>query len=225
VRVVVLVLSAEIEPYVSLENTIRNTWAKEKVPGVEIFYYYGGAADLEIIEDKIYSRYPEGLYNIGYKTLDAFQLIKNFNFDYLLRTNSSSYVIQENLLKFLQDKPRENFYSGVNYTYHESGSYHGGKFCSGAAYILSRDVFDKVLKSKSKWNHTLIDDVALGELITTHIKVDLNNQATRLTIEDVASYDLDLIKDHYHIRCKIGYDRRMDQYHMYNIHNLLNNNG
>ena len=84
VKILISVLSLEEEPYVSLEKTIRETWAKEKHHNVEIIYYYGGKDGEKFIEDKYYSDTPEGLYNIGYKTLNMFEYcLNNMNFDYV----------------------------------------------------------------------------------------------------------------------------------------------
>lgn len=212
-KIIILVLSAEFEPYSSLESTIRKTWARETLPEIEIFYYYGNSSSKKIVEDKIYSTAQEGLYNIGYKTLDSFDLLKNFNFDYLFRTNSSSYIIQENLIKFLANKPRKNFYSGI------IGNYNDISYCSGSGYFISRDIFDKVLFHRNEWNHQLIDDVAIGDLITNKIKVLPDFSAKRLDLGSEKIYDS--LKDHYHIRCKIQNNRKLDELHMKNIFNML----
>jgi hypothetical protein len=215
-KIIILVLSAQFEPYISLEKTIRETWATEKLPGIEVFYYYGNSPNIEIIGDKIFSKHPEGLYNVGYKTLDAFELIKDFDFDYVFRTNSSSYINQKNLLKFIEDKPRDNFYSGIN------NDYYNIKYCSGAGYFLSKNLIKSILDNKNYWNHSLIDDVAIGELIVNKLHVPLDNQARRLDLND-QNCTFENIKDQYHIRCKYYHDNRnFDIIHMKKIFQLLN---
>jgi len=107
-KILISVLSLEQEPYISLEKTIRDTWANKSYPNVDIIYYYGGSDEIKMIGDKFYSNTPEGLYNIGYKTLNMFDYtLNNMEFDYIFRTNSSSYVNIEKLLDFIKDKPKE----------------------------------------------------------------------------------------------------------------------
>ena len=113
-KILIVVLSFDKEPYVTLENTIRNTWAFEKPKGVEVIYYYGNSKEDKLIGDKLFLNAPEGLRNVGYKTLKMYQYVyENFNFDYVYRTNSSSYIDINKLQSFVRDKPMEKFYCGV----------------------------------------------------------------------------------------------------------------
>ena len=98
-NIIILVLSHYKEPFVMLENCIRQTWAKHDFNNVKVFFYHGGNEET-IKDDKILINYPEGFQNIGYKTIRSFEiLLKNNEFDYIFRTNSSSYVNIDNLVK------------------------------------------------------------------------------------------------------------------------------
>lgn len=71
-KAVILVLSYAEPPWSLIEtNGIRATWAAEPYPDTEILFYYGGKTAIE--GDRLFFDYPEGLSNIGYKTLDAFR--------------------------------------------------------------------------------------------------------------------------------------------------------
>jgi len=217
IKVLILVLTAKSGDFPMLEETARNTWGSIKNEDIEIFYYHGASPKDEIVGDTIYSTSPEGYHNVGKKTLTAFELLKNKEFDYLFRTNTSSYIVQENLLKFLENKPRQNYYSGIQ------GSQYNIDYCSGSGYLISRDVFEKVIQYKKFWNHQLIDDVAIGNLIKS-FNVKISEGATRLNIHDLERpYELCDLKNHYHIRCAWHRDRNVDVFHMKNIHKLLNN--
>jgi hypothetical protein len=85
--------------------------------------------------------------------------LKNIEFDYIFRTNSSSYIDKKLLYNYLIDKPKTNFYSGV------IGDLNGNKFASGSGYVLSKDLVEVVLDNLDLWNHDYIDDVALGILL------------------------------------------------------------
>lgn len=163
-KIVILVLSSDIEPYLTLTNTIKNTWGDNKNEDIKIIYYYHkNDIECDYFDDKTSSLYIKGdetLSNIGYKTIKCFDyVIKNYIFDFIFRTNSSSYVNINELLKFVNDKPRENYCSAP------IGIYNNIRFPSGCGYLLSCDIVNKIVKNSLLWNHYLIDDVALGCLL------------------------------------------------------------
>tara|TARA_Y100000389_G_C17448734_1_gene513294 strand:+ start:1024 stop:1659 length:636 start_codon:yes stop_codon:yes gene_type:complete len=198
-KILICILSLEEEPYISLEKTIRETWASKLHPDVGVVYYYGESNEIKMVDDKFYSNTPEGLYNIGYKTLNLFDYaLNNMEFDYIFRTNSSSYVNIEKLLDFIMDKPKENFYSGV------IGNYGGINFASGSGYFISRDLVELVVEQKNRWDHTLIDDVSLGKLMSeNNVKIYRGERC------DITNYS-HIIKNHYHYRVKTENNRNND---------------
>jgi len=198
-KILICVLSLEEEPYISLEKTIRETWGSKLHPDVGVIYYYGGSNEIKMVDDKFYSNTPEGLYNIGYKTLNLFDYsLKNMKFDYIFRTNSSSYVNIEKLLDFIKDKPKEKFYSGV------IGNHNGVNFASGSGYFISKDLVGLVVRERDKWDHTLIDDVSLGKLMTeNNVKIYRGKRC------DITNYSHN-INNHYHYRVKTENNRNND---------------
>lgn len=159
-KILILVLSfADKGIYSKFFETQRKTWDSEFVEGVETFYYFGNHNSNEIIEEKILLDIEESYYNCGYKLLKSLKLIENKNFDFLLRTNSSSYIDKKLLKIFLENKPKNNFYSGV------VGNFNGIKFASGSGFILSKDVVNLLIENENIFNHRLIDDVAVGDVL------------------------------------------------------------
>jgi hypothetical protein len=211
-KILISVLSLNREPYIGLEKTIRETWASERHKDVEVIYYYGDSNEIKLTDDRLFLDTPEGLMNIGYKTLKMYEyILENYEFDYLFRTNSSSYVNIEKLKEFIRDKPNEKFYSGTE------GKYNGVPFASGSGYFLSKDNVEFVLEHRNEWDHTLIDDVSLGKLLTNRgIKI---MGGKRLDIVNTLHIDL----NHYHYRVKNKGDRRVDSERMYNIYKQLHN--
>lgn len=190
-KVIISVLSSNSYPFTELENSIRETWVNLNEPNFKIFFYYGNHNKNEIVGDKILTDSDEGLFNVGHKTIKMFELIfNNFEFDYIFRTNLSSYVDIIELKNFLQDMPKNNFYCG------SFGEAAGIPFCSGSGYFISRDLVEKVIINKSNWDHSLIDDVSLGLL--------LNNLGVERTLGRRYDFDKGLEMDltNYHYRCK-----------------------
>ena len=156
---------------------------------------------VDFSKHEISTNVPDLYSLIGEKTLDVFQTcIQEFEFDYIFRTNVSSYVDLPRLNEFIRHRPLTNYYAGV------IGEYQGISFASGCGYFISRDVVEKVLKNRDSWDHNLIDDVSLGKLVTRSLQIN---------IEEVGRIDIDSVDDVsskvaggncgiFHYRCKAG---------------------
>ena len=221
-KVLILVMSADFEPFSSLTKAIKETWASYTLPEIDIYFYYG-KSEQKSTEKDIFFDIDEGYYSLGYKTLEIFNYIKDLEFDYIFRTNSSSFVNQKKLLEFLSDKPRTNFYCGIV-------PFQG--FASGCGYFLSKDLIELILKNKNSWNHQLLDDVALGQLLW-HLKVPIDPRATRLDIyNDMGTsivFSTINVENYYHFRCKYPQEkpfvpdknRNHDIFAMKKLHEIL----
>lgn len=210
-KIIILVLSINVDPWKTIEvEGVRKTWASKEIEDVKILYYYGGSLINSLDGDKIFLSEPEGLMNIGYKTISAFNFIfKNFDFDILFRTNVSSYIDIELLKIFVNSVYHKNFFCGP------IGNYFSLKFASGSGYFLSKDLVEKVLRIKDKWNHNLIDDVALSQLLATENIFPIPGRRY-----DIVNND-NIPLDYYHYRCKdINGNRGNDIIRMHQIHNL-----
>ena len=193
-KFLVLVICAEgTTIYDNLENAVRNTWGTLKDDRWEIFYLHSNPKIEKpyLDGDKFYAKTQENLNSIGHKMIQAFDFFSNnYEFDYIFRTNLSSYVDLPKLATILESK---NFnYDGV------VGKAAGIQFASGAGYVLSKNLVNYVINHKQYWNHSLIDDLALGRLMNDN-KIFPPGELTRQTINRV-SEKIDL--NQYHYRCK-----------------------
>lgn len=219
-KILILVLSLDDQGfYTQLYKKQKETWDSESVEDVDTMYYFGNSQSNFIDKENIYTDVKEQLIFCGYKTLTAFNLIKDLEFDYIFRTNSSSYVDKKLLLEFIKDKPKQNFYSGA------IGNYNGIPFASGSGYFLSKDLFKYILENKNEWNHQVIDDVSVGiMMLQKNVKIHIGKRFD-LTDECYQNiYNID--PNYYHYRCKIQSNRLMDIENMGKIHiikNALNN--
>lgn len=214
-KILIIVLSHnDSNIYSEFYKSQKETWDSVEVPDVKTLYLFGNHDCDEIIDDKIMVDVPEVvennlIINCGYKTIKSFLLTKDLDYDYIFRTNSSSYIDKNLLLDFVSDKPKTNYYSGLI-------GYHGNiTFASGSGFFISRDLVDYVIQNSTEWNHNLIDDVAIASLLSSYgIKPYLNER-------------IDILEDHnipnhyFHYRLKTG-NRRDDIRRMYLIHNIKN---
>lgn len=159
-KTAVLVLTHKSHPFDFMEQCIRETWGSVIHPSVKIWFYYGDSDNFEIQDNNIFCPYDEGYVNIGRKTICAFEYLLTTDFDYIFRPNSSSYVNIDKLYEFTQTLPTSLVYSGSSIPYDTVG-----ECCSGCGFFLSRDLVEMIVRNKEKWNHSLIDDIALCELL------------------------------------------------------------
>jgi hypothetical protein len=107
--------------------------------------------------DELRSQIPDVLASIGFRTIEAYEYaLGNYDFDYIVRTNTSSYVDLLNLAAYLRA-------DGTIAPVHcQTGTWGSTPYPSGALYILNRDAVEKIVEHKARWRHEYIDDVALG---------------------------------------------------------------
>jgi hypothetical protein len=103
---------------------------------------------------------PETYTFMGFKLLAEIEYALEESYDFLICTNSSSFVNVPALVDFLSvQDPREDFYGGKKLP----AEVHSG--ISGSFIVLSRNTFQKIYQNRSNWIHALLDDVALLKLI------------------------------------------------------------
>jgi hypothetical protein len=207
-KIIILVLSQNDGGiYSKFTQTQKETWDIDVVEGVDTFYFFGNEKIDLIQGNSIFTTINEGLYSCGLKTVRAFELIKNFDFDFVFRTNASSYVDKFLLKDFLLKKNNVNHYSGV------IGNHQGINFASGSGFVISKDVLNLILEFKHELNHSYIDDVSFAELLLRKkITPTLNERY------DVVNDNL-IPENFFHYRLKTA-NRYFDINNMYKIKNL-----
>jgi hypothetical protein len=213
-KVLIIVLSYDDNDiYTKFYKSQVDTWDSIILDDVSTYYLFGNNNINKILDNKLLVDVKEISISIcGYKTLNAFNLIKNMDFDYIFRTNSSSYVDKKLLIEFINSKPKNNYYSGA------IGQYDGIQFASGCGYFLSKDLINLVIENVNLWDHNLIDDVALAKLLSRFDVYPQLNQ--RFDITDNNS--IDIANNYFHYRLNT-HNREYDISNMYKIFNIKNN--
>lgn len=80
-------------------------------------------------------------------------------YDYIIRTNLSSFWIWNRVIQYLESKPRTNFVSSI------PGEYYGLLFPSGCGMILSIDVATLIANHIGDIN-SLADDLIIGQVLS-----------------------------------------------------------
>ena len=144
----------------------------------------------------------DGYPNLAKKTFLAFDwAIANLEFDYLFRTNTSSFVDFNKLQKFSKSNHNNLDYSGVVLDVVE-----GDTIASGAGFFLSRKNVELILNNKDKFDETLPDDVAIARLLR---KFEiLPSTLIRKDLKKVPKPNSVYQSEHFHYRCRLD-----PQYH------------
>lgn len=212
-NVITIVVSSVLDPWISIENDgIRKTWLEKKGDNLVLFYY-GDVDTLKVDDDKIFLPHDEGFMNIGKKTISLMEyIVQNYEFNYIFKTNTSSYIDLNLLNEYVGNKPKENLYSGV------IGDYNGIQFVSGCGVLLSKDLVKFYIDNKSKVRHDIIEDVAMGLFFTQNNIKPIPGPRFDVNF----SNENNIPNNCFHYRCK-DYergDRLNDIRRMKIIHNL-----
>lgn len=134
-KILILVQGCDAPPYDKIQQSQMDTWDSIKVPGVETIYYISDESlpkgDFRIDGDKLYVPCSEAYNMMHWRYKLALDVVALKDWDYIFRTNTSSYVDKKMLLDFAKDLPKEKVYCGIK---------GGDNMASGCGVFLSRDV-------------------------------------------------------------------------------------
>lgn len=187
---------------------------------VPFMKYRANYSDSELLSAKdpaIHIHFLDSYLTYRWKELSLFRyFIEETDSQYLFITSSSSYVRISKLMEYLSRLPIHGVYAGAS-------PYEHAEFISGSNRILSRDVVKTVLENSRLFNPTIIEDVALGNLIERlgfpRISFPITNIAS---IDELQSITTKTLDDSYHFRLKSGsLQNRGDVEIMHQLHTKI----
>lgn len=156
-KVLILVLSARCHPWGRLMEAQMETWDSDNHPQTTTRYYVGRS--YHEIEDNVWqSDLTECLEDVSSRTLEAFEKSLELEWDYMARVNSSCYVDKKNLVDFCEWLPKDNVLYGV------MSDTQPKYLWGGCQYVISRDVIEKLVANKDKWNRHIMEDNSISFL-------------------------------------------------------------
>ncbi len=201
------------------------TWGNEDHPQTRMLYYVGRGHEEQFKGYNVFvsPTLTESLEDVSPRTIEAFgKALELPDWDYLARPHSSTYVHKSNLVKFCETLPATNVLCGIETGGPDSFIWGGGHF------LFSRDVIEKFVANKDKWNRNVMDDNSitdmakeLGVPVTPGRTATVNFQpdGSYLTLvynhgENFTHTDFDSIgsklEGHFFVRCKHDPDRTVD---------------
>tara|TARA_B000000565_G_scaffold79632_2_gene57337 strand:- start:3130 stop:4032 length:903 start_codon:yes stop_codon:yes gene_type:complete len=203
-KVLVLVLCSR--NYLSfLSSKVQKKIWKEHLKDFQIIHFIGqkyrDQRELDHVGDKD-SEYlvvdtNDDYYNIAKKTFLALDNINsNYEYDFVFRTNTSSYINFKNLKEFVKKDFQSLDYSGSILEAVE-----GDTIASGAGIFLSKKNVELILQNSDYFDESLPDDVAISRVLKKFniVPKDLN----RINLKSVPSPKIVFNTSDFHYRCRL----------------------
>lgn len=223
-KILLLVLSSKTYPSSRNKKAIINTWGSNLQDNFTIIFYESGEAE-KIIDETLYVETDTASRNLGYKLLLALDWCeKNIDYDFIFRTNTSSYVNTKELEYFILDHliEIEHVYCGIPLERDYKDSDKKIKFLSGAGIIFNKKTVQLILNEREKWDHNEWEDVSLGKLLEENNINFIDGK--RQDIEN-NFYDNFIDKTNYHYRCRLdnhyGYPRYLESLVIKELNKIL----
>ena len=202
-KVLILVLSSDTYPSKRNSKVQKNTWAKKLPDNFEAIHYKSGNKTY-IKENDLIVKAGKKTNEIGYKNFRAFEwVLENKQFDYLFRTNTSSYINISELEKFIKDIDKGNskyIYSGKIINLKKSTNNEVVQFVSGAGILLSKNSLQSLVDNQNLFDHNEWEDVGIGKLFNL---IDIfPTDGSRFDIRGNI-FKLSIPLNEYHYRCRI----------------------
>ncbi len=232
-NILILILSTQDHRYNDFIRACNSTWVQRAGSrSIRCLFYQGGASGDHLVNNTLHLSTDDSLSGTARKLLKAFEFIEHegFDYDYIFRTNLSSYVYVENLVSFVRQHEDDNLYAGLIGSYNSLFSFTNRfdflrrvfmipfrkytlKFASGSGFLISSGNVRKVLADTRK-NLKLMDDVMIGDCLSHHgvpiipaPRIDMNDDYVTYSKDIIACPDL--IRTCHHVRLK-SKDRSVD---------------
>jgi hypothetical protein len=203
-KVLILALSGGGGEHLKNEMAQRESWAENLPSNFQIYWLVADPlldqTSISRSDRRIYTPMQEVYSNLLPKSLTAIERsLEEFDFDFLIRTNTTSYFSTPLIEKTLEDFSNSELYGGVEGVFRREierseVEYSEIGFISGAGIWLSRKVSEMLVEMDYRKYHDLVDDVAIGDF--------LSNRIERTKIDRVNVTDFEPLRPSAHTRIK-----------------------
>ena len=152
------------------------------------------------------------------KTVKAFEYVnENYTYDYLIRTNLSTFWNLNKILKKVEKFPNKRCLAGDIRTFRNI------KYIFGTGLIYSKDLVDILVKDKDKLNYKKADDIVLSMYLKDNYKIKyINEPRCTKFMRRMPRNNEDIPKRFSHYRLKSIPDRQKDHVKMSILLKYLN---
>lgn len=192
-KILILILSCNKSPYLDSGNELKKSYKKlikhyNLEDNIDIYDYVGEAKTLQFKDSTIYCKSKDGVFNSFSKTIECFNYIENnFNYDYIIRTNSSQFVniklMYNFILRINNDKYLKNIiFSNLIWCWLPNNMSPISIFnfmIEGPFIILSKYNIQKIINLSNKKNIDGLDDLVISNILMEHFKIQNPNDLTQ----------------------------------------------
>lgn len=211
VKLLVVIIASDGFPVYTELQKIWRSYMHLDPEHVEVYFMKGDPHLPNLCEirgDEIWVRTEEsiipGLINKTIISLDTLWPRVQTEFDYVLRTNLSSFYHFPRLLQFLQNAPRTNFYCGT-----DIGS---PGIASGCGFLMSPDIARMLIDNKNYFinNRAAEDDVIMGRFFRDRgVRLRPHARMDFFTMQDWYRQKDHIPTDFFHFRIKNDHNVRL----------------
>jgi len=151
------------------------------------------------------------------KTIKSFEYIyNNYDFNYIYRTNLSSFLDLNKLYNFIQT----NFFN-----YGAVIGYHGNiTFGSGSGFFVSKECTNYLINKNNIDYHTYPDDVEIGRILIPIYSISFINRTVFIDFDNKSVTDNDIKNSNiFHFRCKNDDNMNHTVYNLQKMYELIYN--
>lgn len=220
-RAIMLILASDNAPVYRELRKIYRAYMHEN-SNIKVFFVYGSGTEFErtstdLVFDDVEENYYPGMLT---KTIRALkQIDQNYNYDFMIRTNMSTFWDFDRLLKRLDRQPLENCFTGTIRNCKHKGQA-SPQYISGTNLVLSRDLVKKLISAETEilsWD--LPEDWAMSKLfIDSGLKPRASLPGAIHFMEQFKTTDKDSILSEIEIARKMDHDN----FRIKNNHDRLN---
>jgi len=151
-KALILVQSVHAGNYTEAINLQKKTWDSVSHPNVETLFYIPEEGKSGIVDKDLYLNISPAWELMYVHFMKACVHALKFEWDYLLKTDNSTYINKEVLVNILESKPRTKYYGGHPFfqTHPERNTPEHNPvgikdFMWGDGFVLSRDLVIKLV--------------------------------------------------------------------------------
>ncbi len=164
-KILVLIIYSKDNPVYDEHLKAWRHYSKSN-PSFEVYFmiHSNEISKPELRDDILYLPGEENFATMPFKFISSLHYFDYKKYDFILRTNMSSFYVFHNLLPVLEKLPKEKVMAGEN----------GGNFISGAGMIFSPDVCE-ILVNYGGGIHDIkpneADDVRISQYLNVHHQI------------------------------------------------------
>lgn len=170
--------SPQIDIFDAMMKKQKETWDSIHVDNVNTLFFYGDEnIDFSKIKNKnLIVKTSDATLNNSYKLKLVYDFVFDMDWDYIFRTNASSYIDKQRLLNKAQTLPTDRCYCGIKINVDRDK-----KCSSGAGTFYSRDCID-ILRNAINEDYKMkseLDDVVEGTILENKANIKVTDGASR----------------------------------------------